>query len=215
MRASAAGATSRTFAGPALAMMQIADVPRGLRALDALGKEAPVEVLATGTVQSGHWLIAFGGSVEETARSFDRAGVAARGAVLDQVLLADAEPRIVPAFRDQVVRWPAPGDTLGVVQSTSCPTLLAALDAGLKGAHVELVELRLADGLGGKAIATLWGDVHDVEAAIEQACAAIARQIERGSVAPDAATTTIIPNADESVRRALGVGTRFFKEWRG
>jgi microcompartment protein CcmL/EutN len=196
-------------------MMQIVDVPRGLRALDALAKEAPVEIFATGTVQCGHYLIAFGGSVEATVRSFERAAAAARGAVLDSVLLADAEPRIVPSFRDQIVRSTALGDTLGVVQSTSCPTLLGALDAALKGAHVELVELRLADGLGGKALATLWGDVHDVQAAIDLACAAIQRQVDRGVVAPDAATTTIIANADEGVRRAISAGTRFFKEWRG
>ena len=201
--------------GPALAMLQIADVPRGLRALDALAKEAPVTVLRAGTVQCGHWLVAFGGEVEATERSFDRARAAARGAVIDQVLLPDAEPRIAPAFRDAVVRWPAPGDTLGVVQSTSCPTLLAAVDGALKGARVELVELRIAEGLGGKALATLWGEVHDVEAAIEIACEKIARQVERGRVGPDAATTTVIPNADDEVRRAIGAGTRFFQEWRG
>jgi microcompartment protein CcmL/EutN len=201
--------------GPALAMLQIDDVPRGLVALDRLAKEAPVAVLATGTVQPGHYLIAFGGEVEAVERSYGRALDAAGGCVVDRVLLADAEPRIVPAFRDARVRAEAPGDALGVVQSTSCPTLLAAIDAALKGAEVDLVELRIADGLGGKAIATLWGDVHDVEAAVELACAAVRRQIERGALSHDPATTTIIPNADAETRRAAVSGTRFFKEWRG
>lgn len=196
-------------------MLQVGDVPRGLRALDALVKEAPVRVLAAGTVQCGHWLIAFGGGVEATERSLGRATMAATGALVDSVLLADAEPRLVPAFRDAVVRWPAPGDTLGVVQSSSCPTLLGALDAALKGAQVELVELRLADGLGGNALATLWGAVHDVEAAIELADAAIRAQESRGVIATNAATTAIIPNADDDVRRLLETGTHFFKEWRG
>jgi microcompartment protein CcmL/EutN len=201
-------------AGPALAMLQIADVPCGLRALDALVKEAPVEVLATGTVQPGHYLIAFAGQVEATVRSLDRA-LAMATHVIDRVLLPDAEARIVPAFRDGVVRWPAPGDTLGVVEALSCPVLLGALDAALKGAKVDLVELRVADGLGGKSLATLWGDVHDVEAAIELACAVIARQVDRGVVAAGSATTTIIPNADPDVERAVRSGTRFFREWRG
>jgi microcompartment protein CcmL/EutN len=196
-------------------MLQIADVPVGLRALDGLVKEAPVEVFAAGTVQPGHYLVAFGGQVEAVVRSFERAREIAGGLLGDRVLLADAEPRIVPAFRDAVVRWPAPGDALGVVQAGSCPVLLAAMDAALKGALVDLVELRVGDGLGGKAIATLWGEIHDVEAAIEIACSAILAQTDRGFVAAGVATTSIIPNADEDVKRAVAHGTRFFREWRG
>jgi microcompartment protein CcmL/EutN len=187
-------------------MLQIADAPRGLAALDALVKEAPVEVIAAGTVQCGHYLVAFAGQVEAALRSFERAMAAAGGAVLDRVLLADAEPRILPAFRDARVRPPSrgEGDALGVVQSGTCPALLAAVDAALKGARVDLVELRVADGLGGKALATLWGELHDVEAAIELVCRVAG-----------AATTSIIPNADLDVQRAVASGTRFFREWRG
>ena len=97
-------------AGPALALLELCDVPRGLRALDALVKEAAVSLLSRGTVQCGRYLIAFAGSVEAVERSYARAVAVAEGAVGDQVLLPDAEPRIVPAFRDAVVRWPVPGD---------------------------------------------------------------------------------------------------------
>ncbi len=205
------------FAGPALAMLQLTDVPRGLRALDALVKEAPVQVLAAGTVQCGHYLIAFSGEVEAAVRSFARATEMAAGVTFDRVLLPDAEPRIVPAFRDAIVRAPsrAGGDSIGVVQSPSCPALLAAVDAALKGALVDLVELRVAEGLGGKALATLWGELHDVEAAIELVCGVITRAVDRGAVALGATTTAIIPNADPEVTRAVSAGTRFFGEWRG
>jgi microcompartment protein CcmL/EutN len=196
-------------------MLQIADVPRGLRTLDALVKEAPVEVLAAGTVQPGHYLIVFGGQVEAVVLSFERASSTAGDLVLDSVLLADAEPRLVPAFRDGVVRPTWQGDTLGVVQSSSCPVLLAAVDAALKGAQVDLVELRVADGLGGRSLATVWGAVHDVEAAIELACSVITREEGKGRLARGAATTSIIPNADADVQRAVSLGTRFSREWRG
>src|SRR5262245_47746434 len=138
-------------------MLAIGDVPLGLRALDALAKEAPVLVLAAGTIQNGDYLIAFSGQVEPVELSLGRATRTAAAALVDVVLLPHAEERIVPSLRDGVVRFPAPGDTLGVVQTQSPPTLLRAVDAALKGALVELCELRVGDGLGGKAIATLWG----------------------------------------------------------
>jgi microcompartment protein CcmL/EutN len=202
-------------AGPALALLELCDVPRGLRALDALVKEADVAVLARGTVQCGRYLVAFAGQVEAVERSYARAVGVAEAAVGDQVLLPDAEPRIVPAFRDGVVRWPARGDALGVVQTASSPVLLAVVDAALKGADVDLVELRLADGLGGRAIATLWGEIHDVEAALEITERAVERHAERHGSGREGLSTVVVPNADEETMSAVSGGTRFFGEWRG
>jgi microcompartment protein CcmL/EutN len=198
--------------------LQLVSIPEGLRALDALAKEAPVEVFATGTVQPGHYLVAFGGQVEAVVRSLDRAVAATGACILDRVLLADAEARIVPAFRDGARRWPAPGDALGVLSSPTIPALVGAVDAALKGAYVELVELRVGDGLGGRSVATLWGEVHDVEAAIEAAERSVARHVDKGLSAAGAnvaVTASVVPNADDEVRRAVGGGTRFFQAWRG
>lgn len=196
-------------AGPAVAMLDLAAIPPGLAALDALVKEALVEVIAAGTVQAGRYLILFGGDVEPVERALTRALGVTGGALLDSVLLPYAEPRIVPAIQTGAVRWPAPGDTLAVIQTLTTPTLLAGVDAALKGAHVELVELRIADGLGGQGVASLWGEVYDVEAAIELA----ERAIHQGRA--DGLWTSIIRNADPEVVRALSSTTRFYKEWRG
>ncbi|MBI4955700.1 MAG: BMC domain-containing protein [Myxococcales bacterium] len=194
--------------GPALAMLAIGAVPLGLVALDALAKEAPVDVLAAGTVESGLYLIAFAGEVEPCLRAYAAARRVAAAALEDQILLPYAEERIVPAFVGGV-RRSGPGDTVGVVETLYPPTLLAALDAALKGAEVELVELRVGDGLGGKAVATLGGATHDVEAALALAARALVRGRSEGS------STTIVPNADGVVGQALRSGSRFCKEWRG
>ena len=196
-------------AGPAVAMIDLAAIPPGLAALDALVKEALVTVIAAGTVQSGRYLILFGGDVEPVERALARAEAVSGRALLDSVLLPHAEARIVPALQSGAVRWPAPGDTLAVIQTQTTPTLLRAVDAALKGAHVELIELRIAEGLGGQGIASLWGEVYDVEAAIELA----ERAIQGGR--QDGSWTNIIRNADPEVARALRSTTRFYKEWRG
>lgn len=194
---------------PALAMIVVSDIPAGLRALDALVKQAPVEILAAGTIQRAGFMIAFGGQVEPVQQSHARALDSIGTLRVDDVLLAHADERIVPAWLKGRVNKPGAGDTLGVLQVASPPTLVRAVDAALKGALVELIELRLADGLGGRAIATLWGETHDVQAAVALANAATA--LGRS----DGATSAVIPNLDPAVRRSLADGTRFFKEWRG
>ncbi len=201
--------TRASSEGPALAMLDIADVPTGLLALDLLAKEARVHVLNAGTVQSGRYLLLFGGAVEPVEMSFARAERAAGAALCDAMLLPWADERIAAAVCDNKRNFPAPGDTLGVVQNGTSPTLLRAVDAALKGALVELVELRVGDGLHGKALASLWGETHDVEAALELAEKS-ARQ-GRG----DGWSGAVIRNADAAVRQNLGQSTRFFSEWRG
>ncbi|HEX5856122.1 MAG TPA: BMC domain-containing protein [Thermoanaerobaculia bacterium] len=195
--------------GPALALILLGDIPPGLFVLDALAKEAEVEVLKTGTIHCGRYLILFGGEVGPVERSWRRALDLGGSSVVDEVLLPHAEARVAPAIRTGTIRWPASGDTLGVLQAATPPVLVRAVDAALKGALVELVELRVGDGLGGKAIASLWGETHDVEAAIDLARASFERAGAQGS------STAVIPRADPSVREALGSGSRFFREFRG
>lgn len=195
--------------GPALALLELDGAPSGFIALDALAKEAPVAVIAAGTVQCGRFLITFAGEVEPVEMAFDRATRVASSALVDSVLLPHAEPRILPMMMRTTTAFPQPGDALAVLQTGASPTLLRAVDAALKGAQVELVELRLAEGLGGRGLATLWGEQHDVEAAIELASEAFARGRHEGC------TTALIANADREVGRALRGGTRFFKEHRG
>ncbi|MCM3875953.1 MAG: BMC domain-containing protein [Thermoanaerobaculia bacterium] len=195
--------------GPALAMLLLGEIPPGLHVLDALAKEAEVVVLQAGTIHCGRYLILFGGEVGPVERSWRRALDLSGSHVVDEVLLPHAEPRLAPAIGTGVIRWPAPGDTLGVLQATTPPALVRAVDAALKGALVDLVELRVGDGLGGKAIASLWGETHDVEAAIEIARASFEKTSAAG------ASTAVIPRADPAVREALGSGSRFFKEFRG
>lgn len=201
--------TAPELVGPALAMLDVADIPHGLAALDALAKEAEVRVVAAGTVQAGEYLLLFGGEVEPTERAFERACERAGATLRDRVLLPWAEERILPALRDGVRRWPCPGDTLGVLQTMAPPTLLRAVDAALKGAEVDLVELRVGDGLGGRAVASLWGELYDVQAALELAERAVGLGLSQGYSA------VAIPRADPEVGRALAPSSRFFKEWRG
>lgn len=195
--------------GPAVALVEITDVPTGLLSLDALAKEATVTILSAGTVQCGRFLIAFAGEVEPVEMSFEKAVSVAEKALLDSVLLPYAETRILPALADGRARRPRNGDSLGVLQTGSSPTLLRAVDAALKGADVELLELRIAEGLGGRGLAMVWGHQHDVQAAIEHASVAFGRGRAEGC------TSSVIANADREVSRALRRGTRFFKEFRG
>ena len=188
-------------------MLDIGDIPTGRLALDLLVKEAEVEVLSAGTVQAGRYLILFGGPVEPTQYAYARASEVAGSMLTDAVLLPWVEERIVPALMDSVIHPTAGGDTLGVLQLGSSPTMLRAVDAALKGALVQLLQLRVAEGLGGRSLATVFGETTDVEAAIEVAESAIGPRSDW--------STSVIRNIDPTVAARLSQGTHFFSAWRG
>ena len=61
-----------------------------------------------------------------------------------------------------------------MVETTGAAATLGAADAGIKGAQVALLEVRLADGLGGKAYTLFGGALTDVQMAVDAAVASLA-----------------------------------------
>ena len=62
---------------------------------------------------------------------------------------------------------------LCAIETDTVASTIRAADAGLKGARVELLELRLADDLGGKGYLLFGGPVSEVEAAVEAGVRAV------------------------------------------
>ena len=55
-------------------------------------------------------------------------------------------------------------------------SLIEGADAAVKAANVQLIEIRLAMALGGKAFVTLTGDVAAVEAAVDAAAQVVGQK---------------------------------------
>lgn len=149
---------------PALALVDFSSIAIGIEAADAMVKRAQIDVIKTGTVQPGRYIVMIGGPVGEVEESLAAGREVGGSTVLDYVLLPRIHPEVVEAIGGG--RVPQPTDSLGVVETTTVSAAIHAADAGIKGAEVRLVEVRLADGLGGKGIVLYSGLVADVEAAV-------------------------------------------------
>ncbi|MCK4316892.1 MAG: BMC domain-containing protein [Anaerolineae bacterium] len=152
---------------PALALLEFSSIAAGIEAADAMVKRAPIDVIRAGTVQPGKYLVLIGGQVADVEESL-AAGREVSGAaavLVDVVYLPQVHPEVVEAIGGG--RVPRVTDALGVIETTTVAAAIHAADAGIKGAEVRLVEVRLANGLGGKGIVLFSGLVADVEAAVE------------------------------------------------
>ncbi len=157
---------------PALALLELDSIAAGIEAGDAMAKRAPIDVIRAGTVHPGKYLVLVGGAVADVEEALDAGREVGASSVLDVVLLPDVHPDVVPAIRG--ARREGAGEALGIIETTTVAAVIEAADAGLKGARVRLLELRLADDLGGKGYLLFDGRVADVEAAVEIGSARIA-----------------------------------------
>ena len=157
---------------PALALLELDSIAAGIEAGDAMAKRAPIDVIRAGTVHPGKYLVLVGGAVADVEEALEAGREVGAASVLDVVLLADVHPDLVPAIRG--ARREGRGEALGIIETTTVAAVIEAADAGLKGAAVRLLELRLADDLGGKGYLLFDGPVADVEAAVEIGGARIA-----------------------------------------
>ncbi len=150
---------------PALALLDFDSIAVGIEAADAMVKRAQIDTIRAGTVQPGRYLVLIGGTVADVAESLAAGREVGGSSVLDHVFLPQVHPEVVAAIGGG--RVPERTDALGVVETRTVAAAIHAADAGIKGAQVRLVEVRLADGLGGKGIVLYSGLVADVETAVD------------------------------------------------
>lgn len=150
---------------PAIALIEFESIATGIKAGDAMVKRAPITVLKSGTVHEGKYLMFVGGTVASVQESYDEGLYVGAEQVIDSVFLSDIHTQVHEALFGK--RSTCAHDALGIIETSTVAATIRSADAGVKGADVEIVEIRVADDIGGKAFAIFAGRVEDVEAAVE------------------------------------------------
>lgn len=184
---------------PALAILEFDSVAAGILAGDAMVKRGPIDDIRAGTVHPGRYLVMVAGDVASVGEAVVAGREAGEASLVDQVFLPDVHPDVVAAIGGRRVRGVA--ESLGVIETTTVSATIEAADAAVKGADVDLLEVRLADGLGGKAYALLSGSLSDVEAGVGLAVGRTASEVLVGSV--------VIPRLDAEMAENLYSDPRF------
>jgi microcompartment protein CcmL/EutN len=163
----------------AIGLVEISSIARGIRAADAMLKMAAVDLLEAYATSPGKYLCAVGGDVASVAAAVEAGAAEAGDELLGRVLIAHLHPQVLPAVRGEAPA--AQVNAVGVVETSTVSAVIRAADAAVKTAVVDLLELRLARGLGGKGYVTFTGDVGSVQAGV--AAAAIAAEADGALVA--------------------------------
>lgn len=151
---------------PAIALLEFGSISAGIVAGDAMVKASPVGSMYAGTVHPGRYLVFVSGDTASVEVAIEAGRDAATTDLVDLVFLPDIHESVVAAIGFNRHSAMVGSEALGIVEARSVASILDAADAGVKAADVELVGLRLADGLGGKGYVLLSGSVADVEVGV-------------------------------------------------
>ena len=156
----------------AIGIVELSSIASGYASSDEMLKAANVDMLLARSICSGKYMVMVGGDVANVQSSVAAGVAVSEGAVIDSAVLSNIDPTVFPAISgaNPVEKLEA----LGVIESFSVTSLIEAADAAAKAADVQLIELRLAMALGGKAFATLTGSVAAVQAAVDAGASLVA-----------------------------------------
>jgi microcompartment protein CcmL/EutN len=151
--------------GPALGLLETSSIARGIVVADAMVKKAPVELVLARPVSPGKHLTLVSGAVADVNEAMACGIETAAATLVDRLELAQVADELLRALASQAIHV-AVDQSVGIFETFSVASTLLAADAACKAALVTLSELRLADGLGGKAYFVVSGEQGDVEAAL-------------------------------------------------
>jgi microcompartment protein CcmL/EutN len=172
-----------------------------------MAKRAPIDVLRSGTIHPGRYLVLVGGSVGDVEEAFLAGREIGGPCLLDTVFLPNVHAQVVAALRG--ARLAGTGEALGVIETETVASVICAADAGVKGAKVRLLDLRLGDGIGGKGYLLFDGVVSEVEAAVAIACERVTDVAAGALPGTRAPIWRVIPQLHGEMRHELEADPRF------
>jgi len=155
------------MAEKSVGLIELSSIAAGFQVADTMLKAANVRLLLARSICSGKYMVLIGGDTAALT-----AAVEAGGCLIDSFVIANLHPEVLAALgRSQPVE---PNGALGILESFNVATLIQAADTAVKTAEVQLLEVRLAMAMGGKAFCSMTGAVASVQAGVAAGRAVLA-----------------------------------------
>ena len=178
----------------AAGIVELTSIAKGIEICDHMIKTSEIDVLEAIPMCPGKYVIVISGEVANVKSSMEAAAEKAGAYLIDSLLLANIDEQVFKAVNS--TNKIGKIEALGIIETFSVASCIKASDAAVKAAFVELVEVRLSRGMGGKSFVALTGKVGDVKAAVEAGCTDARKE---GMLA----AFSVIPSPHEELHRFI------------
>jgi len=174
-----------------LGLIEFNSIAVGFHALDEMVKTAPIKIIDARTICLGKYLIVFSGDLASVEYSFKKGREIGNDNIVDSLLLSVIHPEVIGAIGNvkQTENWGA----IGIIETLNVTSSIKAADIAAKEGDVNIIEIRLANGFGGKSYVKMIGDLENIQAAMNSA----ERELEKENLL---FAKTIIPQPENEIK---------------
>ena len=148
-----------------IGVIELKNVPKGVEATDDALKSAGVEMVSAHPSCPGKYEIILTGSISNVTAAIDHVTGKFENYVIDSSVMGRIAEQVITALFG--TQQSEKKGSLGLIETFSAATCIKAADIAVKTARVEIFDLRVSRGLGGKGVVIITGEIGDVTAAVE------------------------------------------------
>lgn len=171
-------------------LLETNSIARGIAAGDGMLKAAAVKLVMAQPVCAGKYMLIVSGDTAAVEAAVAAGVSAAAENGVDHAVLSNIDDAVLSAMATATAVERK--EALGVIETFSLTAAILAADIAVKAANVELIEVRLGRGLGGKSFVLLTGTTSDVKASVS--CV-----LGDGAVQGMVVSTAVIPSLHEDM----------------
>ena len=144
--------------------LELNSIAKGIEAADAILKAANVKLVFSRPNCPGKYQVLFTGEVAAVTASLECGLEIAKENAVDHCVIPHVHPQVINAINMSGITNEL--KAVGVMEFFTVTASVYAADAAVKAADVDLLEVRLGTGIGGKSFVVLTGEVAAVNEAV-------------------------------------------------
>ena len=148
-----------------IGFLELNSIAKGVEVADTVLKTAAVNLVFSKAGCPGKYYLLFTGEVAAVQASLDAGHTIGSSHVVDSCIIPRIHPQVIKAIN--MTNMPEEMRAIGVMEFFSVTASVYGADAAVKTANVDLVEVRLGTGIGGKSFVVLTGEVAAVSEAVK------------------------------------------------
>ncbi len=181
----------------ALGLVEFNSIAKGIESTDIMVKTAQVELITARAVCPGKYIGLVSGEVSAVESSVAAGIEKGQQFVVDTFILPNVHASLLEAFNNTSIIPESKPGALGIIETFSIASIILAADAAAKASDVEVIDLKVGIGIGGKGVAYFSGEISAVEAAVQVGTGIVA---ERGLLVQ----SVVVPIPDMAIWNSLG-----------
>ncbi len=151
-----------------IGFMELSSIAAGVEVADAMLKSGQIDLIYAKASCPGKYYILVSGLVSAVANSMKHASELGGGFVVNSIQISKVHPDVIRAI--SMAAMPDKIKAIGVMEFYSVASAIIAADTSVKSSNVQIVDLRLGTGIGGKSFVILTGETASVISAVDAGC---------------------------------------------